>query len=54
MKKYIGDFNIRPLDCKNEYHYRALMFLHYLSLSWTKEEDVKRYAQSYLFWLGKS
>ena len=43
------EFKVRPMDCKNEAHYRALMFLHYISLSYTPIADVKRYAESYLF-----
>lgn len=43
----------RPMDCKNEAHYRALLFLDYLSLWYTPEADVKKYAESYLYWLSK-
>jgi len=49
----IGDFKVNLMDCKSHAHYRALMYLHYLSLWYTPEACVKTYAESYLFWLAK-
>lgn len=46
-------FNVRPMDCKNEAHYRALMYLHYLSLWYWPEHDIPEMAENYLFWLRK-
>jgi hypothetical protein len=45
------EFKVRPMDCKNNAHYMALMYLHYLSLCYTPIEDIPRLAENYHFWL---